>query len=44
MAVNRLEGHRAVATRHGELAVRHGAAVLVAVLDKWLDQHGTDVS
>ncbi|MEV6867958.1 hypothetical protein AB0M44_44120 [Streptosporangium subroseum] len=33
--VNRLERNRAAATRFGELAVRHGAAVHIAVIGKW---------
>ncbi|MFC9427685.1 hypothetical protein [Streptomyces sp. NPDC056987] len=34
--INRLQRHRAVATRYGELAVRYEAAVLVAILNEWL--------
>ncbi|MEV6171743.1 hypothetical protein AB0L99_26450 [Streptomyces sp. NPDC051954] len=34
--INRLKGHRAVATRHGRLAVRYEATVLVAASNEWL--------
>jgi hypothetical protein len=34
--IGRLERSRAVATRFGELAVRHGATAHVVVIDKWL--------
>jgi transposase len=33
--LNRLDRNRAVATRFGELAVRHGATVRIAVINKW---------
>ncbi|MFF1481667.1 hypothetical protein ACFVYD_29645 [Streptomyces sp. NPDC058301] len=34
--INRLEGHRAVATRYGKLAVRYEATVLVAAINERL--------
>ncbi len=33
--INRLKSHRAVATRHGKLAVRYEATVLVAAINGW---------
>ncbi|MFI6770457.1 transposase [Streptomyces sp. NPDC050355] len=33
--MNRLERHRAVATRYGKLAVRYEATVQVAVINEW---------
>ncbi|MEV0261117.1 hypothetical protein AB0I49_07195 [Streptomyces sp. NPDC050617] len=34
--INRSKGHRAVATRYDEPAVRREAAVLVAAINEWL--------
>ncbi|MEU4098377.1 hypothetical protein [Streptomyces sp. NPDC026673] len=34
--LNRLERHRAVATRYDKLAVRHEATVTIAVINEWL--------
>lgn len=34
--INRLEGHRAVATRYDKLGVRYEATVLVTAINEWL--------
>ncbi|WP_410574400.1 hypothetical protein [Amycolatopsis sp. cmx-4-61] len=34
--INRLERHRAVATRYGKLAVRYKATVHIAAISEWL--------